>query len=39
VNGELKIQSADATLSGAGRNALLMYKTSADVFNYVAYQP
>ena len=41
VNGDLKIETTDSTLSagGGGRNALLMYKTAADVFSYVAYQP
>ena len=41
VNGELKIERLDSTLSegGGGRNALLMNKTAADVFSYAAYQP
>ena len=41
VNGELKIETLDSTLSegGGGRNALLMNKTAADVFSYAAYQP
>ncbi len=40
VNGNLKIEIADSALSGSGgRNALLMYKTAADVESYVAYQP
>lgn len=39
VNGDLKIQVNDSTLSGGGRNALLMYKTAADAASYVAYQP
>jgi hypothetical protein len=41
VNGDLKIDILDSTLSagGGGRNALLMYKTAADVWSYVAYQP
>ena len=39
VNGDLKIQIRDSTLSGGGRNALLMYKTAADFASYVAYQP
>jgi hypothetical protein len=41
VNGELKIETLESTLSegGGGRNALLMNKTAADVFSYVAYQP
>ena len=39
VNGELRIQVAESTLSGGGRNALLMYKTAADFDSYVAYQP
>ena len=39
VNGELKIETTDSTLSGGGRNALLMWKTAADLESYVAYQP
>jgi hypothetical protein len=41
VNGDLKIDILDSTLTtlGGGRNALLMYKTAADVWSYVAYQP
>lgn len=40
VNGDLKIEVVDDTLRGrSGRNALLMYKTAADVESYVAYQP
>ena len=39
VNGDLKIQTTDPTRSGGGRNALLMYKTAADTFSWVAYQP
>ena len=40
VNGNLRIETTDSALSGSsGRNALLMYKTAADVDWYVAYQP
>ena len=39
VNGDLKIQARDSTMSGGGGNALLMYKTAADAASYVAYQP
>ena len=40
VNGNLRIETTDSTLSGSsGRNALLMWKTAADVDWYVAYQP
>ncbi len=39
VNGDVKIQARDPTISGGGRNALLMYKTAADAASYVAYQP
>ena len=39
VNGDVKIQARDSTISGGGRNALLMYKTAADAASYVAYQP
>jgi hypothetical protein len=39
VNGDLKMQVTDSTLTGGGRNALLMYKTAADAASYVAYQP
>jgi hypothetical protein len=40
VNGDLKIETTDPSLSGSfGRNALLMWKTAADVESYIAYQP
>jgi len=41
VNGDLRIETTDSTLSGSGggRNALLMSRTAADVASYVAYQP
>jgi len=40
VNGDLRIETTDSALSsGSGRNALLMWKTAADVESYVAYQP
>jgi hypothetical protein len=39
VNGDLKIQIADSTLSGGGRNAMLMYKTAADWESYIVHQP
>jgi hypothetical protein len=41
VNGDLKIETTDSTLSagGGGRNALLMWKTAAEIESYVAYQP
>jgi hypothetical protein len=39
VNGDLRIQLNDSTLSGGGRNGMLMYKTAADWESYVAYQP
>jgi hypothetical protein len=39
VNGDLKIQTTDPTMTGGGRNALLMYKTEANIFSYMAYQP
>ena len=39
VNGDLKIQTTDPTMSGGGGHALLMYKTAADTFSHVAYQP
>ncbi len=39
VNGDLRIQTRDSTLSGGGRSALLMYKTAADFGSYIAYQP
>jgi hypothetical protein len=40
VNGGLKFEFTDATLAGRqGRNALLMWKTAADVESYVAYEP
>jgi hypothetical protein len=39
VDGDLKISATDATISGGGRNAILTYKTAADFWWYVAYQP
>jgi hypothetical protein len=39
VNGDLKIQASDSTMTGGGRSALLMYKTAADFATYIAYQP
>ncbi len=40
VNGDLRIEFTDSTLAGRqGRNALLMWKTTADVESYVAYEP
>jgi hypothetical protein len=41
VNGDLKIETSDSALGDGrgGRNALLMWKTAADVESYVAYQP
>jgi len=39
VSGDLKIQTTDATLSGGGSNARLMYKAAADWESYIAYQP
>jgi hypothetical protein len=40
VNGDLKIEQTLPALSGSsGRNALLMWKTAADVESYIAYQP
>lgn len=39
VNGDLKIQTRDASISGGGRNAMLMYKAAADWQSYIAYQP
>jgi len=38
-HGDLKMQTTDPSMSGGGRNALLMYKTAADTAAYVAYQP
>jgi len=34
-----RIQTTDATLSGGGRSAMLMYKAAADRESYIAYQP
>ena len=39
VNADLRIQTTDATLSGGGRNAMLMYKAAADWESYIAYPP
>ena len=39
VNGDLKIQTNDSTLSGGGRSGMLMYKAAADWESFVAYQP
>jgi hypothetical protein len=40
VNGNLRIEINEPGLAGSsGRNALLLWKTAADVDSYVAYQP
>jgi hypothetical protein len=39
VNGDLKISARDPTMTGGGKNAILMYKTAADFYHYIAYQP
>ena len=39
VNGDLKISARDASITGGGRNAILMYKAAADWYHYIAYQP
>jgi len=39
VNGDLKISAKDPNMTGGGKNAILMYKTAADVYHYIAYQP
>jgi hypothetical protein len=39
VNGDLKISVKDPAMTGGGRNAILMYKTAADFYHYIAYQP
>jgi hypothetical protein len=40
VNGDLRIERTIPELSGSyGRNALLLWKTAADVESYIAYQP
>ena len=39
VNGDLKISATDSTMTGGGRNAILMYKAAADWYHYIAYQP
>jgi hypothetical protein len=39
VNGDLKISAKDQNMTGGGTNAILMYKTAADFYHYIAYQP
>ena len=39
VNGDLKIQFSEPTMSGVGRNGMLMYRAAADWESYIAYQP
>ena len=39
VNGDLKIQFSEPTMSGGGRNGMLMYRAAADWESYIAYQP
>ena len=39
VNGDLKISARDASITGGGRSAILMYKAAADWYHYIAYQP
>jgi hypothetical protein len=39
VNGDLKIETSDAGVAGSGRSGVLMYRTSADLWRYITYQP
>jgi len=39
VNGDLKISYRDPEMTGGGRNGLVMFRTSADFYHYIAYQP
>jgi hypothetical protein len=39
VDGDLKISARDPNMTGGGKNAILMYKTAADFYHYIAYQP
>jgi hypothetical protein len=39
VNNELEVETTDATMTGSGRNAMIMYKAAADYTDYFVYQP
>jgi len=39
VNGELKVETSDASVIASGRNAMIMYKAAADYTDYFVYQP
>ncbi|HTU66441.1 MAG TPA: hypothetical protein VMF52_10870, partial [Steroidobacteraceae bacterium] len=39
VDGELRISTKDPTMTGGGRSGLLMYKTAADWYHFISYQP
>jgi hypothetical protein len=39
VDGELKVQLTDPAAIGSGRNAMIMYKATADYTDYFVYQP
>ena len=39
VNGDLKFELTDLSLPSSGRSGVLMYKTSADLWSYIFYQP
>ena len=39
VNGDLKFELDDPGVAGSGRSAVLMYKTSADLWSWTTYQP
>lgn len=39
VNGDLKFELNDSSLPATGSSGVLMYKTSADLWSYIFYQP
>ena len=39
VNGDLKFELNDSSLPATGGSGVLMYKTSADLWSYIFYQP
>ena len=34
-----KIETSDSTIATSGRSGVLMYRTSADLWQYITYQP
>ena len=39
VNGDLKIETSDPGVANSGRSGVLMYRTQADLWSFITYQP